>query len=481
MMLMLLLTGMLALARNIQPVKAGGTIYIRADGSIEGTDKIVTVDNVTYTFTGNIIMSGANGIVVERDNIVIDGAGYTLQGTGIYVDKGMDLSGRMNMTIRNIRIGLFNYGIYLNHSSFININCIGGSGIIPKEWYQNWVGIYLCHSFNNSISESSIILNRQYGIHLYYSSNNSIMGNNITVHKAWQGHGIFLESSYANIISSNNITNNIVGIYLGSSSNNTINWNNLSENSMGIWLESSNNNNINRNNITNNNYGIYSWGSASNNLIYHNNFVNNTGPAYNSQSSMNVWDDGYPSGGNYWSDYTGLDLYSGPYQNETGSDCLGDMPNVIDANNQDRYPLMAPFKAFEAGVWDRIAYDVDVLSNSTVSVFKFNVDQKSISFNVTGDEGTIGFCRVAIPKNLLWVDDGWTILVDSQLVTDYTKFEDENYTYLYFTYAHSTKTVTIRGTHVIPEYPLTLILALFMATTLIAVVVLKTKRKRQFP
>jgi nitrous oxidase accessory protein NosD len=64
----------------------------------------------------------------------------------------------------------------------------------------------------------------------------------------------------------------------------------------------------------------------------------NTSPA-----QPNTWDDGYPSGGNYWSNYTGIDEYSGPSQNETGSDGIGDTPYVIDENNTDRYPLMAPF------------------------------------------------------------------------------------------------------------------------------------------
>jgi hypothetical protein len=58
---------------------------------------------------------------------------------------------------------------------------------------------------------------------------------------------------------------------------------------------------------------------------------------------INVWDDGYPSGGNYWSDYTGVDLYSGPYQNETSSDGIGDTPYDIDENNVDHYPLMKPW------------------------------------------------------------------------------------------------------------------------------------------
>jgi hypothetical protein len=77
-MLSLLLIGMLALAFNIQQVKASGTIYIRADGSVEpSTANITSVDNVTYTFTNNI----NDYIVVQRNNIVVDGAGYTVQAT----------------------------------------------------------------------------------------------------------------------------------------------------------------------------------------------------------------------------------------------------------------------------------------------------------------------------------------------------------------------------------------------------------------
>ena len=52
---------------------------------------------------------------------------------------------------------------------------------------------------------------------------------------------------------------------------------------------------------------------------------------------------------------------------------------------------------------------------------------------------------------------------------------DENYTYLYFTYNHSTKIVEIQGTQVIPEFPSFLILPLFMIATLLAVVVYRRK------
>ena len=79
MLLSLLFLGILLSAFDIQPIKASVTIYIRPDGSIEPTTaNIATVDKVIYTFTGNI----HDSIVVERDDIVIFGAGCTLQGTG---------------------------------------------------------------------------------------------------------------------------------------------------------------------------------------------------------------------------------------------------------------------------------------------------------------------------------------------------------------------------------------------------------------
>jgi len=89
-------------------------------------------------------------------------------------------------------------------------------------------------------------------------------------------------------------------------------------------------------------YGGLEIINSLDNVIYHNNFVMNKSQIY-IRDSMNVWDNGYPFGGNYWSDYSDVDLYCGPNQNIPSRDGIWDHPYVIDANNTDNYPLKKPY------------------------------------------------------------------------------------------------------------------------------------------
>jgi hypothetical protein len=88
------------------------------------------------------------------------------------------------------------------------------------------------------------------------------------------------------------------------------------------------------NNITDSETGVdFRW-AGDHNSFHHNNFVDNTNQVFHFEGETSVWDDGYPSGGNYWSDYTGSD---------SDGDGIGDVPYVIDADNEDRYPLTSSF------------------------------------------------------------------------------------------------------------------------------------------
>jgi parallel beta-helix repeat protein len=138
-----------------------GTVYIRADGSIEPSGApITTFDMVTYTLIGNIT-SSTDCIIVERDNILIDGKGYTLHGTGAY-SMGIDLTGRSNVTIINITI-MASFGILLSDSS---INSISGNNITNND-----IGIWLVFCSLNSIYHNNFVDNIVFQVYTENSSN----------------------------------------------------------------------------------------------------------------------------------------------------------------------------------------------------------------------------------------------------------------------------------------------------------------------
>jgi parallel beta-helix repeat protein len=301
LVLILLLTNTLMLAFSIGQVEAEGLISIMADGSVQGTTYIQTTDNVTYFLTADI--HGA--IQVWRDNVILDGHGCTVQDFfGTYA--GINLEDRTNVTIQNVHVDDHYYSILLKFSSNNTITrCKVTSAAIYLDRSSNNIisgndifGIALSQSDNNSICENTI----NGGIGIYSSNHNRVFGNSIV----GAGTAILLTSYY------------IDGLKF--SSNNIIFGNNIENNSIGVDVE-----------------------STSNNTIYHNNFINNTRQVYVTPNYAAFWDHDYPSGGNYWSDYNGTDLQSGPFQNETGSDGNGDTPYTIDGNNTDRYPLMQPY------------------------------------------------------------------------------------------------------------------------------------------
>src|SRR5271157_3197207 len=263
-MMILLVLSMFTLLSCIQPVRAQGTIYINADGTIDPpTAPISTEDYITYTFTGNIT---ADSILIERNNIVVDGAGYTMQGPGGAEDGIFSTSS--NITIKSTNIKNYGFGITLLSS---NYNSISGNNITANTYDGIWLGYSSCY---NSVIGNNITNDRS-GITINHASNyNTIYGNNITANNRC---GICLQGSLSNNISGNNIANNLLG---------------------GIYLtDSSNYNSVSGNNITaNNGYGIW-LDSSSGNSVYHNNFIDNTYEVYSSDST-NVWDNGYPSGGN---------------------------------------------------------------------------------------------------------------------------------------------------------------------------------------
>lgn len=445
-MLILLVVSMATLALHIQLGKAQGSIYIRADGSVDPPSApISSVDGVKYDFTDNIYSE----IVIERSNIAVDGHGYTLQGENS--GKGFCLSSVNNVTIQNTNITYFWCGVYIGSSSLsticgINIttrnyfgviidssssntvsensivNCAQGITITSTSDYntvaknnithcqvgvdieysssnntisQNDIedsseagsqeGIFIYDSCDNNVVSGNSVENHLHGISVVYSSNNVLKNNRII--NSQYGFNVEpgeLFSTYINDVDTSNtvdgkpiyylinqrnliinpsthvnigylalvnsaeiivegldLRKNGQGILLANTTNSQIKNNNISDNWNGLYFMSSSNNVVSGNNITSNTFGA-DFEFSSSNRFYHNNFNNNAGGVYNYVSS-NSWDNGYPSGGNHWSGYSGVDIKKGPDQIQHGSDGIGDVPYAIDGENEDRYPLMNQF------------------------------------------------------------------------------------------------------------------------------------------
>jgi len=403
---------------KVKPITAAwnGTVYIHPDGTIDPPNApIATTDNVIYTLMDNITSPG-HGIVVEKDDIVLDGAGHTVSGSNALGTYGVKLTGRSNVTVKNMAISDFYVGIRIYSSLSISVfNCSAVSG---------HTGVSLFNSSQSNVTYNALTSNL-FGVQLSSNSDN----NNIFY---------------------NNITGNIqVGVLIYSECNgNTINGNNLMDNGQN---------------------SVKIIGSSPHNRFYHNVFGN---PVEITTNALNYWDNGYPGGGNYWSNYTGVDLKSGPYQNETGSDGIGDTAYTINGSNVDQYPFIAPVTVFDAGVWDGTYYTVKVISNSTVGGFYFNPAYAEITFSVSGQLKSVGFCRVIIPKELLWAEpDSWTVHRMFGGNLPYTTSTDQDNTYLYFTYYFnewiSFDYIQITGTNVIPEFPTKLALAMLLTVTII--------------
>lgn len=349
-----------------------------------------------------IVLFYSNGNVVSNNtvfnsseygvSVFISNNNTLINNTAFDCDSGINLSGVVDSIVEGNNAS-YNWNgfrftgsrnVYANNTAYSNwdvgMNVQPGSHnlILNNSFIQNYgQGLRLSGSYHRVIGNIAY-LNTLDAIHLSYAdfatlTNNTMIGEAIYIWDSpleyWNTHSIDTSNTVngkpvqywsnrfggtvppgagqvilANcdnvIVENQNISDGTSGIQIGYSHRNTILNNSVVGNKrQGIRLYYSDNNLARHNIIANTNGRGLSLTESNNNQIHHNRIINNSGQAWDDVGT-NQWDDGYPSGGNYWSDYVGVDLNSGPNQDIPGSDGIGDTPYVIDADSQDDYPIL---------------------------------------------------------------------------------------------------------------------------------------------
>ena len=276
--------------------------------------------------------SGSNKILPgKNDTIINQSRGATLYVGGSGPGNYTSIISAINNASNGDTVYVYS-GTYFEHLTIDkSISLIGEdkeTTIIDGSLTDNCIEI----TTDSVIVDSFTIRKGVLGINIIQSSGQEIKNN--LIRNNWGGLNLYqVTDSY---FIDNSITDSFFeGINPIQSSGNTFSGNKIFWNLYGIFFTSSNDNFVFENVIKGNTRGIEMLDQSNNNKIYHNNFISNDEDnAYDDM--VNTWDDDYPSGGNYWDDYTGAD---------NDDDGIGDTPYEIagDGNNEDRYPLMNPY------------------------------------------------------------------------------------------------------------------------------------------
>ena len=319
-----------------------------------------------------------------------------------------------NITVKNLKITNASCAVHLaftSNSVIENVTCAYNENAIILDnarynkvtrnyLYKNGAGLSVAYSSHNNITHNVVVNNEGTGIHVEDSPHTIVFENNISNNrgggskfyetKQYEGAGVWIDDSEQCNVTGNFVVNNTRGIVVCSEPGgrparfNIITRNTLIENGVGIQF-------INA-----------KW-----NEVYHNNLVNNGIQAIASMQSPNMWDNGYPNGGNYWSDYNGTDLFKGTFQNETGMDGVGDTPYTINNENCDNYPLTNPWSPTDISILNLSLSEAQVYVgrpvNITVEIVNRGVIDETFfvtcSYRIEGVDHLVGSRLVNLPAN----------------------------------------------------------------------------------
>ncbi|MBX5328617.1 hypothetical protein HM003_04610 [Candidatus Bathyarchaeota archaeon A05DMB-5] len=279
----------------INAAENGDTVLVYAGVYFENVVVNKSVSLVGEGWESTVVDGGGSGhvVLVEADNVTV--CGFTLRNSGVGPVTPYS-------------------GISLNFSDFC---LVCNNSVVGNEF-----GVWFSNSANNTFFGNVVAHNSGiYGVRLYGSS-----GNNLSCNRVFDnGYGVYLYAgSDGNVVKGNVVSDNSFGVYVAHSTGNVIEENVVANSSM---------------------YGV-TLRLAGGNVLFHNDFVGNHWQFDVSDASANVWDDGFPSGGNFWSDF--LERY--PNATEIDASGVWDTAYFMNSGNVDLYPLVRRFNVAVYGL-----------------------------------------------------------------------------------------------------------------------------------
>jgi len=354
------------------------------------TDNVITNNYYFGVYLANSGYNNLSGNIISNNT---HGASFAVSGSNIL---------RKNHMLDNP----YNFGVNgINLSDFIQdidtSNTVEGKPIYylinrHDEQIPADAGYVALVNSTNMTVRNLALTNNDNGV-LFANTNSSII-ENVTVTSNYGG--IELWKSNGNTVRNSTASNNQWGIRMEMSNNTSVSCNLISSNNqMGIGLGSGSAGNVISENTISNNFGAgISIQESEENIFYHNNFFNDHVTV--TAGYTNTWDDGYPSGGNYWSDYE--ERY--PDAEELDGSGIWDTPYVIDGNNQDNYPLMNPWTPTPQVVTATVDIAPDTINLKSKGKWITAYIELSENHNVSNINRTTVLLNHTIPVDSFWID-----------------------------------------------------------------------------
>jgi parallel beta-helix repeat protein len=305
----------------------------------------VRLDHTDHaTLANSTVQGNSEGVLATySNNTIIDGNDAS-SNNAAGIDFG-EVSFNASIT-RNLASGETD-GI--TFSASYNITVANNVAENDKWGITDGSCLYGCSSGvikNNQLSMDSTAVYVAYARALVENNTitNSIQGANL-----YSGIGVDVYMASATILDNLFINNSMAIEFDFESSGSTVVGNDISGGFIGIYSDQNSCcSNITRNVFRTTEEGgiVFDSGhGASGYRVYENAFVGAGTLAYDNAGGNypNYWNASYPTGGNYWVSYTGVDNCSGPNQNICPSpDGIGDTPFTLAGGARDMLPLMKP-------------------------------------------------------------------------------------------------------------------------------------------